>query len=40
MKEEDVEEEDVAAFCPYCGQKVGSDFNFCPRCGKKLPDGG
>lgn len=26
------------AFCPYCGTKVASDFEFCSKCGKKLPD--
>ncbi len=24
-------------FCPYCGNKVNSDFEFCQKCGKKLP---
>jgi len=27
-----------AAFCPYCGAKAQSGFDFCPKCGKKLPD--
>ena len=26
-----------AAFCPYCGTKVESGYEFCPKCGKKLP---
>ena len=25
-------------FCPYCGAKLGSEFEFCGKCGKKLPD--
>ncbi len=24
-------------FCPYCGTKLGNDFEFCNNCGKKLP---
>lgn len=24
-------------YCPYCGAKVQSDFEFCQNCGKKLP---
>jgi len=28
----------TAAYCPFCGTKVSSDFDFCPRCGMKLPD--
>lgn len=24
-------------FCPYCGAKAASDFEFCPKCGRKLP---
>lgn len=24
-------------FCPYCGAKADSDFEFCQNCGKKLP---
>jgi len=27
-----------AAYCPYCGTSVDSEFDFCPKCGKKLPD--
>jgi len=23
-------------FCPYCGEKVKSDFDFCPKCGKDI----
>ncbi len=25
-------------FCPYCGVKVDSEFEFCSKCGKKLPE--
>lgn len=25
-------------FCPYCGAKLGSDFEFCGKCGRQLPD--
>ncbi len=25
-------------FCPYCGTKADSDFEFCRKCGKQLPD--
>lgn len=24
-------------FCPYCGIKLDSDFEFCNKCGRKLP---
>lgn len=24
-------------YCPYCGLKIGNDFEYCPKCGKKLP---
>ncbi len=24
-------------FCPYCGAKLGTGFEFCSNCGKKLP---
>ena len=27
-------------FCPYCGQRVDSEFDYCPNCGKKLIDEG
>lgn len=27
-----------AAYCPYCGRAVDSEFDFCPKCGRKLPD--
>ena len=27
----------MSRFCPYCGTKVESDFEFCNSCGKKLP---
>jgi len=27
-----------AAYCPYCGMAVDSEFDFCPKCGRKLPD--
>ncbi|WP_134699291.1 zinc ribbon domain-containing protein [Ammoniphilus sp. YIM 78166] len=23
-------------FCPFCGTKVQTDFNFCPKCGKDI----
>lgn len=26
-----------AAFCPYCGAHVESEYEFCPSCGKRLP---
>lgn len=29
--------EGTAAYCPYCGSELGSDFEFCPKCGRKLP---
>lgn len=25
------------AYCPWCGEKLGSDFAFCPKCGRRLP---
>lgn len=25
-------------FCPYCGAKMGADYEFCDKCGKRLPD--
>ncbi len=25
-------------YCPYCGAKLGYEFEFCGKCGKKLPD--
>ena len=24
-------------FCPYCGTKVASEYDYCVKCGKKLP---
>lgn len=24
-------------YCPYCGAKAGTDFEFCNECGRKLP---
>lgn len=24
-------------YCPYCGDKVGEDFEYCDSCGRKLP---
>lgn len=32
------ENSDEMQYCPYCGTKVGGDFEFCPKCGKKLPN--
>lgn len=26
-----------AAFCPWCGEKLGDDYQYCPKCGRKLP---
>lgn len=26
-----------AVFCPYCGYRVESNFEFCPKCGRRLP---
>lgn len=23
-------------YCPFCGTKVGADFNYCPKCGKDI----
>jgi hypothetical protein len=23
-------------FCPFCGAKVGGDFDYCPKCGKNI----
>ena len=25
------------AFCPWCGEKLGEDYQYCPKCGRKLP---
>ncbi len=25
-------------FCPYCGARLGEDFDFCGKCGRKLPE--
>ena len=27
----------ASKFCPYCGTKVATDYEFCNNCGKKLP---
>ena len=27
----------TGCFCPYCGAKTESDFEYCSKCGKKLP---
>ena len=27
----------TGGFCPYCGAKTESDFEYCSKCGKKLP---
>lgn len=27
-----------AAFCPYCGARLGEGFEFCSKCGKRIPD--
>ncbi len=27
----------ASKFCPYCGTKVETDYEFCNNCGKKLP---
>lgn len=27
----------TSKFCPYCGTKVETDYEFCNNCGKKLP---
>lgn len=26
-----------AAYCPWCGEKLGEDYQYCPKCGRKLP---
>ena len=31
-------EDNDAAFCPYCGQRLQADFSFCPKCGRKRPN--
>lgn len=36
-KSEDFNKSEKTNFCPYCGDKVNSDFEYCPKCGKKLP---
>ncbi|MGQ9778577.1 MAG: zinc-ribbon domain-containing protein [Bacillota bacterium] len=23
-------------YCPFCGMKVGADFNYCPKCGRDI----
>ena len=33
---EDPQPPQPAAYCPYCGTPVETDFVFCPRCGKTL----
>ena len=30
--------EEAAAFCPYCGTPVETDYRFCKSCGKRLPE--
>lgn len=30
--------EEKNLYCPYCGRKIDSDYEFCPKCGKKLPE--
>lgn len=25
-------------FCPYCGARLGAEFEFCGKCGRRLPD--
>ena len=25
-------------YCPYCGARIGGEFEFCGSCGKKLPE--
>lgn len=32
-----IEEKTDILYCPYCGTKLESSFDFCPKCGKKLP---
>lgn len=27
---------EAGSYCPYCGAKVGPEFEFCRRCGRKL----
>ena len=27
----------AAAYCPWCGEKLGEDYQYCPKCGRKLP---
>ena len=26
-----------SAYCPWCGEKLGEDYQYCPKCGRKLP---
>ena len=26
-----------AAYCPWCGEKLGEDYQYCPKRGRKLP---
>ncbi len=30
-------ESSESLFCPYCGAKAGSGFDFCNKCGRRLP---
>ena len=32
-----ISDDEEVNFCPYCGEKISSEFEFCPKCGKKLP---
>lgn len=37
---DDLPEESIpsdAAYCPWCGEKLGEDYQYCPKCGRKLP---
>jgi len=36
--DEDAPADGAFRFCPYCGAKLGEDFDFCGKCGRKLPE--
>ena len=36
-REDAAEAPSDAAYCPWCGEKLGEDYQYCPKCGRKLP---
>lgn len=36
-REDETDTPSDAAYCPWCGEKLGEDFQYCPKCGRKLP---